>query len=196
VKEHSVSPKALPDQRVHPEATGGLLTGRTGWRWNEPDHGEHFRRCSHCGSIYPDDLLAEPQWTAQWTEHPRGWPHKFSVEIANRTPEALFVISASHCDHDGRYLSAAELTDEQRVVAERDGWLREEDPWTHLLFGTRPTHNAEFHTMHLRDGGISLDTKLEIERRSGLAFNFDGGRVRWWRWGAPCPSTVVAGLLL
>jgi len=34
-----------------------------GWSWREPSRGEHFRRCSYCGSISPDDLAAEPAGT-------------------------------------------------------------------------------------------------------------------------------------
>lgn len=34
-----------------------------GWSWRKPDRGEHFRRCSYCGSISPDDLAAEPAGT-------------------------------------------------------------------------------------------------------------------------------------
>jgi len=34
-----------------------------GWSWNAPSRGEHFRRCSFCGSIHPDDLAAEPAGT-------------------------------------------------------------------------------------------------------------------------------------
>ena len=31
-----------------------------GWSWSDPCRGEHFRRCSFCGSIHPEDLAAEP----------------------------------------------------------------------------------------------------------------------------------------
>lgn len=31
-----------------------------GWSWSDPARGEHFRRCSYCGSISPEDLAAEP----------------------------------------------------------------------------------------------------------------------------------------
>jgi hypothetical protein len=31
-----------------------------GWHWEDPRGAEHFRRCSFCGSVSPDDLAAEP----------------------------------------------------------------------------------------------------------------------------------------
>ena len=30
-----------------------------GWEWRKPHRGEHYRTCSFCGSIHPDDLAAE-----------------------------------------------------------------------------------------------------------------------------------------
>lgn len=30
-----------------------------GWHWEDPRGAEHFRRCSFCGSIHPEDLAAE-----------------------------------------------------------------------------------------------------------------------------------------
>lgn len=179
-----MSIEELPDQSVHPEAMAGPFKLADGWSWSEPRHGEHFRRCSWCGSIHPEDLAAEPSWEPQWADQKYGWPHKFYVPVPNRDPDGLFVISASHDDHGGTYVPLAELTDEQRAVAQRDGWLREGDPWTHFQFGTRPDHFGKFYTIHLRDSGLDPEVKVDIERRSGLAFEFDGSRVRWWPWGA------------
>jgi hypothetical protein len=30
-----------------------------GWDWRNPRYGDHFRTCSYCGSIHPEDLAAE-----------------------------------------------------------------------------------------------------------------------------------------
>jgi len=30
-----------------------------GWEWRKPRRGDHFRTCSYCGSIHPEDLAAE-----------------------------------------------------------------------------------------------------------------------------------------
>lgn len=70
---------------------GGEADRWGGWSWREPDRGEHFRRCSYCGAIHPEDLVAEPEWTPRWADPKYGWPHKFYVDVANREPEALFV---------------------------------------------------------------------------------------------------------
>lgn len=177
-------PEVLPDQSVHPEATAAPFKLRGGWRWEDPRDGEHFRRCGFCGSIHPEDLAAEPMWTAEWADRKYGYPHKFYVEVPNREPDALYVISASHDDHDGTYVPEEQLTDAQRAIAERDGWLREGDPWTHFQFSTRPNHHGKFYTVHLRDSGVSAEAKLVIERRSGIAFEFKGTQLRWWPWGA------------
>jgi hypothetical protein len=34
-----------------------------GWTWRAPRRGEHFRTCSWCGSVHPQDLLATPRGT-------------------------------------------------------------------------------------------------------------------------------------
>lgn len=34
-----------------------------GWEWRAPSHGQHFRTCSFCGSIRPEDLAAETAGT-------------------------------------------------------------------------------------------------------------------------------------
>ena len=97
-----------------------------GWSWDEPARGEHFRRCSFCGSIHPEDLAAERAmtadrctacgiggwsehfradaehsyspdgWRAEWADRKYGWPHKFYVDIPNRDPDALFVIGSQY----------------------------------------------------------------------------------------------------
>jgi hypothetical protein len=106
-----------------------------GWHWGEPSRGEHFRRCSFCGSISPDDLAAEPGWHASWADQKYGWLHKFYVNIPNRNPDALFVVSGRSDAREGLYarggekwtppepglIAWADLTPEQLAIAERDG---------------------------------------------------------------------------
>lgn len=56
---------------------GGEATRWGGWEWRKPRRGDHFRTCSHCGSIHPEDLAAEivPQGKCSgcdavgWEEH-------------------------------------------------------------------------------------------------------------------------------
>lgn len=38
-----------------------------GWDWRGPRRGEHFRTCSFCGSIHPEDLAAETAGTGTCT---------------------------------------------------------------------------------------------------------------------------------
>jgi len=170
---------------VHPESLhSGQFRYPSGWCWNDPRHGEHFRRCTWCGSAHPDDLAAEPQWRAEWADRKYGWPHKFYVEIPNRNPEALFAVGSRSAKGTAvdepmgnGWVRVADLTAEQRSILQRD--RMGSDYTTHVLFGTRPHHHAKFYTVHLADLAVSPQTKHAIEQRSGLHFEFRDGRVSW-----------------
>lgn len=170
------------DQNVHPEASTPRIGG---WAWSGPVRGEHFRRCSYCGSIHPDDLAAEERWSAQWADRKYGWPHKFYVDIPNRQPSALSAISRTNYAPTGRerdhgWIATADLTEEHWAILDRDGWTPPDGPDGHYwLFGTKPFHHAKFYTVHLRDNALSPATKRAIEQRCGLEFSFDGDRVAW-----------------
>lgn len=170
-----------------------------GWAWREPARGEHFRRCSFCGSVCPDDLAAEPSWRADWADQKYGWPHKFYVDIPNRNPAALFVVSGRSDATQGPYAPGGEmwkppepgliawddLTPEQLAIAERDGWNRID----YVCFGTRPSHFGKFYTIHLADPRLSGETKDAIQRVSGLRFAWlDDGRVSWQPWQDTRPT--------
>jgi hypothetical protein len=52
-----------------------------GWSWSEPARGEHFRRCSFCGSIHPEDLAAETAGTGTCrTCGQQGWEACFRAQ--------------------------------------------------------------------------------------------------------------------
>lgn len=160
-----------------------------GWHWREPVRGEHFRRCSYCGSMHPEDVVAEFKLgaTAEWADQKYGWPHKFYVHVANRTPDAVFCVGSTHGGDPDRdpgtgYVHVSQLTDEQRAIALRDGMLGEDDPlegahW--LMFGQRTEHFGKFYTQHLADPALSDETREAIALGSGLRFHFEDGRVRW-----------------
>lgn len=175
----------MVDQAVHPEADRW-----GGWSWREASRGEHFRRCSYCGSVNPEDLAAESSWTANWADQKYGWPHKFYVDIPNRDPGRLYVISCSWSDEApsplgslGPYLAIADLSPEQREVVERDGYTRSTTPEgktpTWFQFDTRANHFGKFYSIHLSDADLQAEVKADIEHRSGLAFDFADGRVAW-----------------
>lgn len=178
---------------------GGEAARWGGWSWRDPRHDEHFRRCSYCGSINPDDLTAEPTWRASWADRKYGWPHKFYVDVPNRDPERLFIISA-HRDNPNageyapggsRYRPVQELmpgltwvpVNELPPEVNTDGWLRPgeslADNHDLIGLGTRPNHHAKFYTAHLADPQLNAEVKDSIERRSGLRFHFLDGGVRW-----------------
>lgn len=46
---------ATETDRVH----GSEAARWGGWTWRKPRRGDHFRTCSYCGSIHPEDLAAE-----------------------------------------------------------------------------------------------------------------------------------------
>jgi len=173
-----------------------------GWSWSEPARGEHFRRCSFCGSICPEDLAAEPSWHARWADRKYGWPHKFYVDIPNRTPEALFCVATQHDAREGpyapggeryrppqertpgyRWVAWADLTSEQLAIVQRDGMGTGDDHADFFGFGTRDSHFGKFYTIHLADPAVGDETKAAIGRISGLRFTFtDDGNVNWGPW--------------
>jgi hypothetical protein len=156
-----------------------------GWSWSEPRGGEHFRRCSFCGSIHPDDLVAEPLWAPEWADMKYGFPHKFYIHIPNRDPDRLCVVSGRSrfdeaVDRPRGYVPVGELTDEQRSICERERWSIE--PGHAVRFGTRPQHFGKFYTVHLADPAISDDVKEQVMAGSGLRLIFMDGRVTWARY--------------
>ena len=186
-----------------PDPVHGAEASRWGgWHWNGPSRGEHFRRCSYCGSIHPEDLAAEKSWHAEWADRKYSWPHKFYVDIPNRDPGALFCISSCHEAREGPYapggeryqpvqerspgyqwVAWADLTPEQLAIVRRDGMGTGDDHADWFGFGTRESHFGKFYTIHLADPAISQDVKDTIQRVSGLRFTWlDDGRVRWEPW--------------
>ncbi len=147
-----------------------------GWSWREPMRGAHFRTCSYCGSIYPDDLAVEFERGAQadWADQKYGWPHKFYVQVTNREPDGLFVLGSSTHESDN-YRAWKDLTRAERKAVRRDGHGKD----SYYLLGQRPTHFAKFYTAHLADGALSDETRAAIERGCGRVFTFEDGTVRW-----------------
>jgi hypothetical protein len=172
----------MTDQSVHPEA--GAPPFRFGpWTWREPVRGEHFRRCSFCGSVNPDDLAAETDWRAEWADQKYGWPHKFYVRIPNRDTARLYVLGSTSGPNPPTgypgWVARADLSPEQMVAVE-EGGLGDNDSRTFFDFGHRPVHHTKFYSIHLRDADLDPAVKQRIEQGCGLAFEFtDDGRVAW-----------------
>lgn len=151
-----------------------------GWSWHEPRYGEHFRRCSYCGCVHPDDLAAEVGLRADWADRKYGWPHKFYVDIPNRNASRLYVLSSSS-NHHPEWLSTADADPDLEEVLERDGYgkgNRYRPKFVQL--GARTNHFGKFYTTHLADQALSADTRIAIEQLCGLHFTFmPEGRVSW-----------------
>lgn len=163
-----------------------------GWSWHEPRRGEHFRRCSFCGSIHPEDLAAETGWRAEWADRKYGFPHKFYVDIPNRNPDALFYMGSSSGGDRSKppaiglagleWVAWEDLTPEQVAILHRDGVGRPGGEWhpDYVQLGPRKVHHAKFYSVHLADPTITEEVKDIIAYRSGLVFTFTAdGKVAW-----------------
>lgn len=160
-----------------------------GWQWSDPARGEHFRRCSYCGSMHPDDLVSIARGRVDWADRKYGWPHKFYVHVPNQTPGQVFVVGGtSHYDPDRHrredlWFQPSELTDEQREVVERDGWRFGLHDGGAVQLGTRAEHFGKVYTVHLADPNISDETRAAAAAMCGLRFEFiegiRGPRIRW-----------------
>lgn len=159
------------------------------WEYGVPRHGEHFRRCSYCGSIAPDDLVSEivrgrsdgGALRPEWADMKYGWPHKLYVSIPNREPETVYALGATTRlgDDDERHVPTARLTEEQRTAVERswgEGWQAH---YEGFYFGHRDEHYGKFYTVHLADPDLDPAVKEFIETWSGRSFSFNDGRVSW-----------------
>lgn len=78
---------------------GGEAGRWGGWEWRKPRRGDHFRTCSYCGSIHPEDLAAEivPQGKCSGCDA-TGWEAHFRLHAE---PE-------HHYDPGGPYASWAD----------------------------------------------------------------------------------------
>ena len=150
-----------------------------GWSWREPSRGEHYRTCSYCGSIHPEDLAVEESWRAEWADRKYGWPHKFYVAVPNRNPEQRFITGATTGTPASlagtEWIRATEIPDDVNT----DGWRDLSEHYQWIAIGTRTTHHAKFYTVHLADPNAEQQALETIQRVSGLRFHFQGGRVTW-----------------
>jgi hypothetical protein len=153
-----------------------------GWSWREPSRGEHFRTCSYCGCVHPDDLAVESNVRADWADMKYGWPHKFYVDIPNKNPGRQYVLSSAKFQpREGQWLTTADADATLEEILERDGYGKDSRYRPeYFQLGTRKNHFGKFYTTHLADPAISADTKAAIERLGGLRFDFtQDGRVTW-----------------
>lgn len=171
-----------PVHAVELEQHRAYLRGEEGWLWRKPSRVEHFRRCTFCGSINPEDLVAEPEWHPNWADQKYGWPHKFYVDIPDRKGKLDWLGG-----------STEDMSDEELA---RYGWKRVKDlnrkerkalkdanlvgEYAVVGIGTRAVHHAKFYTEHLADPRVSQEVKGAIYQRSGLVIEFRAdGHIEW-----------------
>lgn len=157
---------------------GGEADRFGGWSWRDAARGEHFRTCSYCGSIHPEDLADESGWAAQWADRKYRWPHKFYVDLLNRDEEQRFVIGASSSDTVPTERGWVRSTEVPADV-NREGWGDLAESYRWVLIGTRPRLHAKFYSVHLADPQIDRLARERIEAVSGVRFRFGDGRVSW-----------------
>lgn len=164
--------------RATPDPVHGQERRFGRWSWRKPSHGEHYRTCSYCGSIHPEDLSAETAWAAEWADQKYGWPHKFYVMIPNRTAAQRFVIGASTAREprwgDG-WMPAADVPPDVNT----EGWGELPGIYAWVLVGTRPGHHAKFYTQHLADPSADAAAIERIQVVSGRRFQFADGSISW-----------------
>lgn len=164
--------------RIH----AGQPYGGDKWTWDKPRKPAHFRTCSYCGCIHPEDLVAEPNWTAEWADRKYGWPHKFYVSIPDRNGE-LDWLGGSTSEMSDEELArygwkrVKDLTSKEREVLERENLMGD---YKVVGIGTRDTHHAKFYTEHLHDPNLAPGVVDAIHQTSGLIFEWlPDGRVAW-----------------
>lgn len=169
------------------------------WTWLPPLRGEHFRRCSYCGSIHPVDLAADIDSIkpigilsehagrdiyVDWSDRKYGWPHKFYVDMPNKGPDAIFVLGSSNSAYSDMK-AWADLTREEKIVVRRDGSYHKDPEKYWYCLGTRAVHHGKFYSVHLNDASVDDLTKHKIAKLSGLKFTWlPDGRVKWEPTGA------------
>lgn len=168
---------------------GGETDRWGGWSWREPSRGEHFRTCTYCGSISPDDLAAEPDWQAEWADRKYGWPHKFYVSVPNRNPAQRFIIGATTGSPTSLAVGEWVRADEIPADVNVEGWEDARSSYQWFSIGTRPQHHAKFYTVHLADPMLGDGIRDRVQTVSGLQFTFEEGRVSW----APSPQGERTG---
>ena len=163
--------------------------GPVAWITRAP---EPFRRCSYCGSLHPEDFLAAAKAGARidrGVDWKYGWPHKVYIHVPVDDPAAMFCIGAAHGGNVDEhapgpsYVHIADLSEEQRATAIRDGMLREDDPldephW--LTFGTRAEHFGKFYNVHQAESWVSDEMRQAIGFHVGYTIEpAEGGKIRW-----------------
>ncbi len=150
------------------------------------------RGCSFCGSLPPDDFLAMVKAGAEIG--PTDKSYKLYVKWANPNPDALWVIgSTSTADKPvkGQWPGGGldwygwdELTQELLEIARRDGYDRGDDSYrpTWLGFGTRPSLDAKFYTVH-----------LSPEQGREFYALWQDGKVHWGYPGGPYRPLYLPG---
>jgi len=137
------------------------------WNRRAPDarnpDGEPFRRCSHCGSIHPEDLIAALDAGAQLggSDWKYGWPHKFYVEnIPNPN------------------------RDRQAEIGGKSYWSEEKGERVYEpTYGEEGNFHAKWYNEHLEDDGFDDEALSALLARlteaSGIEFRVTDGRVQF-----------------
>lgn len=149
-------PKTAPFRR------SDLSWTKRGGDTRNPD-GEPFRRCSYCGSIHPEDLIAalDAGGVLSGSDWKYGWPHKFYLIVPNPNRDRTAEIGSS-----------SEWNDEKGE--------RVDTP----IMGSEGDFNAKWYNEHLQDDGYDDEARAlileRIKQASNIEFRFsDDGRLQY-----------------
>lgn len=171
---------------VHPDSRFGPAA----WEVRAP---EHFRRCSYCGGIHPEDFVTAVEAGAKpdMADWKYGWPHKLYAEVPARgdnldwlggtsggvrppTPEELRARG---------FTPVADLTPEERAVCERQGINLA--TYHGVIVGPRKSFTAKFYTVHAIEPWVSEELRQKIAKATGYLFTPAGdGQLKWQKVGS------------
>lgn len=169
-----------------PNETGDVIsTIESPIYWRPPRYGEHFRTCSFCGSIHPDDLAREDAWTPDWADRKYGWPHKFYTAIPNRNQSTMFVVATATNNDEPigftyTWHHVDDMTPMMHEVLRRCNMHSPSVKW--VAFSHRDRHRVKFYTSHLTDD-LTSATRERLQRMCGLKFTFVDNIVSWAPYG-------------
>jgi hypothetical protein len=142
-----------------------------GWTWREPRYGDHFRTCSFCGCIHPEDLAAElvaqgpcavcgqVGWEACFRAQKAHWmtdDKLAELDISGEERARIDALNAAHSyDPGGAYAS----------------WADQKYGWPHKFYveGLKPRDPALLHVLSHHHGPDKPGSDWPLPGRDWIA---------------------------
>jgi hypothetical protein len=139
-----------------------------GWHWKDPRGAEHFRRCSYCGSIHPEDLAAETAGDGTCRVcGEQGWEACFRAQPLGVTQQEIERLLADPSIPDGE---KARLRGEHPAHTYDPGgwyasWADQKYGWPHKFYAEGIT-NRNQHVLRIITA-LSPGQEDRMERETG-----------------------------